>query len=345
MPGIVSYGAYVPIYRLSHSELARAWGGRGGRGEVAVANYDEDSITMAVEAAIDCLDDMDRSTVDALYFASTTSPYREKQSASIIAAAVDLGTEVFTMDTGDSLRAGTGAIKTACDAVKGGSAKNVLVTVSDCRLPAPNSEFEPVFGDGAAAFLIGDENVAVEIEGSLTMSSDFIDVWKRDEDTYLRTWEDRFILDHGYREKLAAVIQEVMKKHNLTAKDFAKLVYYGPDARSHGRLTKALGFDTATQVQDPMFDRLGNTGAAFATMMLVAALEEAKPGDRILLASYGDGAEALILRVTDHIDRRCGEIAARYFPCTAGGAATVATSSCRYRGCAPIASQRTTTTR
>jgi len=90
MVGIVSYGAYIPIYRLSQAEIARAWGGGGGRGEKAVANYDEDSITMAVEAAIDCLNGMDRHTVDGLYFASTTPPYGEKQSASIVATAADL---------------------------------------------------------------------------------------------------------------------------------------------------------------------------------------------------------------------------------------------------------------
>jgi hydroxymethylglutaryl-CoA synthase len=180
--GIKSFGAYIPVYRLSASELARAWGGRGGRGEIAVANYDEDSITMAVEAAIDCLNGMDLAIPDGLYFASTTPPYSEKLSASIVAAATDLRDELFTLDIGNSLRSGTGAVKAACDAIKGGSAKNILVTAADCRLAPPASEFESVFGDGAAAFLIADEDVAVAIEDSYSISSDFVDVWKRAED-------------------------------------------------------------------------------------------------------------------------------------------------------------------
>jgi len=300
--GIKSFGAYIPVYRLSASELARAWGGRGGRGEIAVANYDEDSITMAVEAAIDCLNGMDLAIPDGLYFASTTPPYSEKLSASIVAAATDLRDELFTLDIGNSLRSGTGAVKAACDAIKGGSAKNILVTAADCRLAPPASEFESVFGDGAAAFLIADEDVAVAIEDSYSISSDFVDVWKRADDPYIRTWEDRFILEHGYREKLGIAISALLKKTGLSVKDFAKVVYYAPDARSHQRMIKQLKL-APEQVQAPMFDAVGNTGAAFAPMMLVAALEEAKPGDRILWANYGDGADAFVLQVTDQIEK------------------------------------------
>lgn len=302
MIGIKSYGAYIPVYRLSESELARAWGGRGGRGEIAVANYDEDSITMAVEAAIDCLNGTDRDIADSLYFASTTPPYSEKMSASIVAAATDLRDDLFTLDIGNSLRCGTSAIKAAHDSIKSGSAKNILVTAADCRLAPPASEFESVFGDGAAAFLIGDSDVAVAIEDSHSISSDFLDVWKRAEDPYIRTWEDRFILQYGYSEKLGIAVSALLKKTGLSAKDFAKVVYYAPNARSHQRMIRQLKVEPE-QVQAPMFDSIGNTGAAFAPMMLVAALEEAKPGDRILWANYGDGADAFILQVTDQIEK------------------------------------------
>lgn len=302
MIGIKSYGAYIPVYRLSESELARAWGGKGGRGEISVANYDEDSITMAVEAAIDCLNGTDRDIADGLYFASTTPPYSEKMSASIVAAATDLRDDLFTLDIGNSLRCGTSAIKAAHDSIKSGSAKNILVTAADCRLAPPASEFESVFGDGAAAFLIGGEDVAVAIEYSHSISSDFLDVWKRAEDPYIRTWEDRFILQYGYSEKLGMAVSALLKKTGLSAKDFAKVVYYAPNARSHQRMIRQLKIEPE-QVQVPMFDSIGNTGAAFAPMMLVAALEEAKPGDRILWANYGDGADAFILQVTDQIEK------------------------------------------
>ncbi|MFA5367157.1 MAG: 3-hydroxy-3-methylglutaryl CoA synthase, partial [Dehalococcoidia bacterium] len=122
MTGIVSFGAYVPIYRLNREILAQVWGGKG-KGEKAVANADEDSLTLGVEAARDCLKGFDKSKVDALYFATTTAPYKEKQSASIMAAACDLREEIRTIDLTDSLRSGTIALAMAMDAVKAGSAR------------------------------------------------------------------------------------------------------------------------------------------------------------------------------------------------------------------------------
>ncbi len=300
--GIVSYGAYVPIYRLSREEIVRVWGSGSREGEKAVANYDEDSITMGVAAAINCLKGCDKETVDGLYFASTVPPYREKQSASIIAGALDLRRDVFTADFTDSLGAGAGALRAALDAVNAGSAKNVLVIASDCRLPPPNSIFEPLLGDGAAALLIGGDHFIATIEGRYTLSSDFLDIWRRERsDTYIRAWEDRFIIQKGYMAHLKESISSLLKSADIAPKDITTAAYYAPDARSHNTIARELGLDR-TQIQDPMFDRLGNTGAAFFMMILVAALERAKAGDRILSASYGDGADAFLLRVIDHIE-------------------------------------------
>ena len=303
MAGIVSYGAYIPIYRLSRETLNQVWGSSLGKGERVIINSDEDSITMAVEAVIDCLNGMDRQSVDGLYFASTTSPFREKQCASIVAAAADLRKEIITADFANSLRAGTNAINAGIDAIKGGSAKRVMVAASDCRLPPPNSGFESVFGDGAAAVLLGNSDVAVDIEASSTCTSEFVDSWRIENDIYPRMWEDRFVFERGYDRLFPQAVSGLLKKCGLTPKDFNKAVFYGPDARRHRAMGRVLGFDAKTQVQDPMFDRLGNTGAAFALMMLVAALEKAKAGDRILFANYTDGADVYVLRVTEQIEQ------------------------------------------
>jgi 3-hydroxy-3-methylglutaryl CoA synthase len=300
--GIESYGAYVPIYRLLREEIARVWGSGSRKGEKAVANSDEDSLTMGAAAAVDCLKGCERETVDGLYFASTSAPYREKQSASIIAAALDLRRQAFTADFCDSLGAGASALRAALDAVNAGSARRVLVVASDCRLPPPNSAFEPLLGDGAAALLIGSDNVIANLEGRHTISSDFLDIWRRERgDTYMRAWEDRFIIEKGYMAHMQEAVTSLLKESNLTPKDIAKAAYYGPNARSHLSLGRKLGFKP-DQVQDPMFDVLGNTGAAFCMMILVAAMEKAKAGDRILSVSYGDGADAWLLRKTDHLE-------------------------------------------
>jgi 3-hydroxy-3-methylglutaryl CoA synthase len=293
---------------LSQDVTAQVWGNPPLKGERAVANADEDSITMAVEAAVDCLNGVERESIDGLYFASTTPPYREKLSASIVAAACDLREDIFVADFTDSVRSGTMAMKAAFDAVTAGTARKVLVVASDCRIPPPNSDFEPFLGDGAAALLIGDANIMASVEGSYSLCSEFIDVWKMEGDRVIRTWEDRFIREEGYVKYLSRVVFELLKRCDLTPKDFSKALFYAPDSRSHTAMARSLGFDVKQQVQDPMFNTVGNTGTAFSLMMLVAALEEANPGERSLLANYGDGADAYILRITGEIrsvkDRR-----------------------------------------
>ena len=309
MIGIRSFGAYIPMLRLPFAAIAG--GGRkagGGGGEKAVAYFDEDAVTMAVAAATDCLRGIDRTEVDGVLFASTSYPYKEKQGASAVAKALDLRRDVNSTDFGGTLRAGTSALRVALDAVKAGSARNVLVIASDCRVAAPRSALERTVGDGAAALLVSATDVAGEIVQQHTISDEIIDVWRTDSDPFVHTWEDRFVVEHGYRATMVEAVKGLFAKLGRTAKDFTKAALYAPDARSHAAAARALGFDPKTQVQDALFGRLGNTGAAFAPMLLVAALENARPGDTILVASYGDGADALALRVTDAIkglsDRR-----------------------------------------
>lgn len=304
--GIVSYGAYVPIYRLSRTEIAKVWGRGKAQGEKAVANCDEDTITMAVEAGIDCLKGIDPNTVDGLYFASTTPPYREKKSASIVAAALDLRRDIFAADFGNSLGAGANAINCAMDAVKAGSARNILVVASDCRVPAPRSAFEFLFADGAAALLIGGKDIVATAEGRYGFSSNFLDVWRKEQnDSYVRTWEDRYIVEKGYTAHVKEAVSALLSNCVLNPEDITQAAFYGPDGRSHANMARLLGFGK-TQVVDPMFDVLGNTGCAFFMMLIVAALEKAKEGDKLLAASYGDGADAWLFTVTGQIESAMG---------------------------------------
>lgn len=298
MVGIAAYGVYVPLHRLGAE--TKGW---YGRGEKAVANADEDAITMAVAAAINCLDGMDRSKIDGLYFASTTSPYRQKQAAALIATAIDLRPDVLTSDFANSLRAGTIALRTAVDTIKAGSAKQILVTAADLRIPKSHSEFEPVFGDGGVAILVSNSDIAVSIEGAYSIADEILDEWVPDKEVFTRGWENRFVYEQGYLRVLPQAVSGLMKKFGLGAKDFAKAAVYGPDARRHSELARRLGFDPKTQVQDGMFSTMGNTGTAFALMILSAALENAKTGDKILLGSYGDGADAFLLQATEQIDK------------------------------------------
>ena len=299
MVGITSYGAYIPMLRMP---LAVIGGGKPGGPEKAVANWDEDALTMAVAAAIGCLEGIDRSTVDGVFFASTSYAFKEKQGAAIVAKALDLRRDVMTADVGDSLRAGTTALRAALDAVKAGSATRVLVVAGDTRMAAPRSPLEANLGDGAAAFLVGDADVAAGLDAGHAVADEIIDVWRREGDPFVHTWEDRFVVDHGYRQNVRDVVRGLLEKTGSSARDFGKVALYGPDARSHAAVARELGF-SSDQVQDPLFGRVGNTGAAFAPLLLAAALESARPGERLLVVGYGDGADALVFSVTPAVAR------------------------------------------
>ena len=153
MVGITSVGTYIPRYRLSMEEIGKMWQARGGPGERSVAGYDEDAITMAVAASLECMK-YNSYHPDGLYLVTTTAPYKEKQSAAIVASATDLYKTTHTADFTNTLRAATAAMKAAINAVNGGSAKNLLVVASDYRIGAPKGRFEQTFGDGAAAIMI-----------------------------------------------------------------------------------------------------------------------------------------------------------------------------------------------
>jgi len=300
MTGIVSYGAYIPYYRLPREVITKAWGQSGGRGEKAVANYDEDPISISVAAGMDCLKGMNPRTIDGLYMATTTAPYKERQNSTIVATALDLPRESRNADFSNCLKASTVALLAAKDAVDAGSLKNVLITSADMRLGGAAGINEQSFGDGGAALLIGDEKVAVEIEASYTLSDDLADNWRTHEDVFVRSWEERFGLDEGYRKIPAETAAAVMAKCHLTPKDFSKACFYGPNSRRHAELGRKMGFNQ-DQIQESLLDSVGNTGAALPLMILVGALEDAKPGDRILLVSWGSGSDALVLRATDEI--------------------------------------------
>ncbi len=297
MVGIRCAGAYIPKYRLG-KETA----GWHSSAEKAVANFDEDSVTMAVAAGMDCLRGIDRSQVDGILFATTSPPYLEKQNAAIVAAALDLRRDIFSADVTNVLRAGTTALRLAAESIGSGSAKNVLVIAADSRLTLPRDPLEASVGDGAAALLLAKDNVGAEIEAGYHVTDSMLDVWRSKEDTFVRSWEDRFVIEEGFLRVIPEAVSAFMSKNKLLPKDFQKAVYYSNDARRHGQLGRRLGFEEE-QIQDPLYGQVGNTGAAFPLLLLVAALEEAKPGDRILVAGYGDGCDVYSVKANEKISK------------------------------------------
>lgn len=313
--GIVSCGAYIPTYRLERKVAAEAWGRPSVGGERAVANNDEDTVTMAVAAARNCLkgSTVGPEEIDGLYFASTTAPYVEKMSATLISTVMDLRRDIITADFAQSLRAGSGALRAAFDAIQGGSASNMLVAAADCRLSYPKSDQEQEFGDGSAAVLLGkgkDDLIAV-YEGNYSICNEMMDVWRNPEDKYIKTWESRFIMTEGYAKQMEQAISGVMKKFHIGKEDIRKVIIPSPDSRAYRQVAQKTGFDLKTQVQDPLMASVGFCGTAEPLLLLVAALEEASPGDLFLVASYADGADAMLFRATEKVSSSANRTAVK----------------------------------
>mgnify|MGYP001568016913 CR=1 FL=1 len=298
--GLVSVGGYVPRYRLSGGLLAQVWG--SGAGERAVANYDEDPLTMGSEAALIALAGRDPARIGACFFASTSAPYLEKSNATLLATVADLPAEVLTADVGGSLRSGTTALRLALDAVRAGTAAQALVVASDMRPVAPGSELEGLLGDGAGAALVGADGAIASFEGAFAVSREFTDVWRRAADRYVQSLPDlTFVKAYGLDKHIPEAVDGLLRTTGRKKEDISKLVLYGPDARMHAALARQLKFPEGALPKEPPIARAGNTGTASCLLGLAAALEEARPHEQILVVSYGNGAEALLFEATEAV--------------------------------------------
>ena len=304
MARIASFGAYSPLFRLSRQEMANAWGVPAVPGERAVANADEDSITMAVAAGSDCLAGIEPSGIDGLFFATTTAPYDEKQCAGVIAAALDMRTDINTADFTGSLRAATTALRAAADAVDAGSAKSILVVAADCRLAEPESMWEQLLGDGAGAVLVSSQGPAA-LRGFNSTAGEQVGVWRRSHDSYIRSFEAKAEMRYGYVQSAVQAGKAVLGKEGVDPGDLAKGVITAGDPRSQGTVAASLGLD-GSKLQDCLFLSVGNPGTPLVLMMLAGALEQGKAGDKLLVINNGDGADAFLVEIAEEFAPAAG---------------------------------------
>ena len=296
MAGIVSYGSYVPYRRLKRGAIAQVLGVPATKGERSVASFDEDSVSMAVEAVRDALRNAHGSPVQALFFGTTTPPYGEKLNSAIVAAASSLPAEIRAADLTGSVRAGLSALLQAADAVGAGESQAVAVA-ADCRLGAPEGKAEQANGDAAVAFVLGSNNVIAEIEASASLTREFLDSWRAPGERFAHSWEERFALTQAYAPLLGQVIQKVLERAKVAPSELAKVVLDVPNPRAIDEVARRMKLEPA-KLADSLALTVGQTGAAHAGLMLANALPAAKPGDRILVVSVADGADAMVLRVT-----------------------------------------------
>ena len=296
MRGIVAYGSYVPYRRLKRAAIAQVLGVPAGKGERTIASFDEDSVSMAVEALRDALRSAPSREVKALFFATTTPPYAEKLGAAIIGAAAQLPAEIRAADLTGSVRAGLAGLLQAIDSVHDGNTQ-AAVAMADCRQAAPEGRAEQSYGDGAVAFVTGDQNVIAEVVASTSITREFLDTWREPGEDFGHTWEERFALTQVYAPMLINVIRTVLAKAKVEPADLAKVVLDAANPRAIDEAIRGLKLDPA-RIADSFAATIGQTGAAHAGLMLAGVLPSAKPGDLILVASIADGADALLLRMT-----------------------------------------------
>ena len=298
MSGITAYGAYVPFNRLQRATVGQALETRAGKGERSVASYDEDTVTLAVEAARACMNGS-KSDIGTLYFATTNPPYQEKLNAATIHAALNLDPATRALDLGGSVRSGLSSLLTAADASAAG--RNGLVTMSDIRLGAPEGAVEQSGGDAAAAFIVGSENVIAEIAHTYSETLEHEMVWRLPGEKFPKMWEDRFGLTQIYVPLLVRAATALLESSGLKVSDLSTVILGVPNPRAVPTVAKALKL-APEQIADAFLESIGHSGAAHTGLMLAAALDVASPGDKIMVLSVSDGVDGAILEVTATIE-------------------------------------------
>ncbi len=308
MIGITSYGVYIPRLRLDRMSIFQGMGWFApaimmvAQGERSMCNWDEDTLTMAVAAARDCLKGMDKHSLDGLYLASTTLPFADRQNAGIVSAALNLGSNLITSDFAASQKAGSTALITALESVKSGERRNILVAASDSRETKTAYFYEMWFGDGAAAFVVGNTDVIANYKGSFSVAHDFVDHYRGARKQFDYMWEERWTRDAGYGKIIPEAVNGLLDKLGMTMAQVDKLAYPCFFKGDHRKIAKDLGA-SADKLIDNQHEVCGETGTAHPFLMMTAALESSKPGDHILMAGFGQGCNALMFEVTDQITR------------------------------------------
>ncbi len=311
--GIVGYGAYVPRWRIKVEEIARIWGQDPGNvrsslmvEEKSVADIDEDTVTISIEAAKNALRSggIDPKKIGALFVGSESHPYVVKPSGTIVAEALGIGPELMLADYEFACKAGTAAMQTCYAMVKSGMVEYGMAIGADTAQGRPGDALEYTAASGGAAFVIGNDPLAI-MEATYSYTSDTPDFWRREGQEYPRHGA-RFTGKPAYFHHTLSAAHGLLKRTGFTEKDFDYIVLHMPNGKFPREACKALGFDEKKLLPSLVVEKIGNTYSGSSLLGLCAVLDIAKPGERILLTSFGSGAgsDSFSLLVTDAIAER-----------------------------------------
>jgi len=311
--GIVSYGTSIPSFKIDVTEIANHWGRDGekikksiGVDQKSVANIDEDSTTLSVEAALEALKNIDlpADKLEALYIGSESHPYSVKPTSTIVGNVLGLSENYLSSDIEFACKAGSSAVQIVKSHIEAGQIEYGLAIGADTAQGAPCDALEYTAASGAAAFILGSDpnEVIAEIEGTLSISTDTPDFW-RGKNEYYPAHAGRFTGEPAYFKHVLGAFNEITKKTGYTAKDFDHVVFHMPNIKFPLKAAKKLGLSHEQIALGLVGKDIGNTYSACSLLGLTNVLDNAKPNEKILLISYGSGSgsDAFVLNVTDNI--------------------------------------------
>jgi len=307
--GIIGYGSYIPMYRITNTEIGRVWGrARGPIKEKAVAGLDEDTVTIAIEAARNALA---RAAIAphqlrAVWVGSESHPYAVKPTATIVAEALGATPYLLAADLEFACKAGTEALQAAMGIVGSGMGHYALAIGADTAQGRPGDELEFTAASGGTALIVGPAAEALAVcKGSLSYVTDTPDFWRRARQHYPRHG-GRFTGEPGYFHHSQSAIGTLLAALNMKAADFTYAIFHQPNVKFPSRIGKRMGFNPEQLKPGLLSGIIGNTYAGAAITGFSATLDVAQSGDRILLASFGSGAgsDAFVWEVTAAIEKR-----------------------------------------
>jgi len=314
--GIVGYGVYIPRYRIRVEEIAKVWGEDPEQikqgllvEEKSVPASDEDTATISVEAARNalCMAGINPQDIGAVYVGSESHPYVVKPTATIVAEAIEATPNLTAADFEFACKAGTAGIQTCMGLVEAGLIKYGVAIGADTAQAAPGDPLEYTAAAGGGAIILGKngaETVA-EIEGTYSYTTDIPDFWRRDMKPYPKHG-GRFTGKPAYFKHVLSAAHGILRQLKLTPHDFAYAVFHQPNGKFPLQVAEELGFLKEQVYPGLLAPKIGNTYSGSSMISLAAVLDQAKPGERILVVSYGSGAgsDAFSIRVKDAIDKK-----------------------------------------
>lgn len=309
---ILGYGGYVPIYRIKASEIARMWGREEGElpvEEKAVAGPDEDTVTMAVEAARIALKraGIDPKRIGAIHVGSESKPYAVKPSGTIVAEAIGASSKILAADLEFACKAGTEALQFVASLVESGRIEYGLAIGADTAQGRPGDALEYTAASGAAAFLLGrlERGAVASIEAWTSYVTDTPDFWRRAHDRY-PSHAARFTGQPAYFRHIIGAVRQLLDEDGYSLGEVDYVVFHQPNVKFPLAAAKALSIPIEKLKPGLISGVLGNSYAACSLLGLVRVLDQAKPGDVVLLASFGSGAgsDAYLLKVLEGIEER-----------------------------------------